>query len=267
MKLLLENWRKYLEEAEEQEPLLGVSVDWRGQGYGAELALIDLTYVKNQLQNSQNIDEFFKKISSKEIREEAVVGYIETTSIPLLAKGQGLSYVGGQCFDTHMVVRAMGPGMGEKLYNALLGFAAVKGIYVTSDRKSVSPGAEKRWSKIDQQTSDEVPPNSEPYKGQFDDRDNQTTKPKDDNCQIHGIDHLDKGYQDHNQVDFFEELEYNLNTFFENEIEPLFDEPGFFGKLFGNTPQNKAEKIKDKLINFGRRKFIDWEIAGKPWNK
>ena len=54
MKLLLENWREFLKE--EQGPLLGVSVDFR-QGYGLEIALINLTYVKNQLQDSQNIDE------------------------------------------------------------------------------------------------------------------------------------------------------------------------------------------------------------------
>jgi len=262
MKLLLENWREFLKE--EQGPLLGVSVDFR-QGYGLEIALINLTYVKNQLQDSQNIDEFIKKISSKEIREEAVVGYIETIYIPLLAKGTGLPHVGGQCSDTYAVVRAMGPGMGEKLYNALLGFASANHIYISSDRETVSPGAKKRWSKIDQQTDDEVPAGSEPYKGQFDDYRNPTTEPKDDDCKIHGIVHLDKGYQDDKQVDFFKELEYNMNTFFENEIEPLFDEPGFFGQLFGNTPQNKAEKIKNKLLKFGRRKFIDWELAGYQW--
>jgi len=266
MKLLLENWRRFLKEEQEDASVLGASAHFR-PGYGLEIALVDLAYVKNQLEQSQDINEFVKKISDKEIYEKAVVGYIETVYVPLLSKGLGVLHVGGPCFDTYAVVRAMAPGMGEKLYNALLGFASANQIYISSDRETVSPGAQNRWSKIDQQTDDEVPPTSEPYKGQFDDFQNRATEPRDDDCKIHGIDHLDKGYQDDKQIEFFKELENNLNTFFEKEIEPLFGEPGFFGKLFGQFPEAKANKIKRKLINFGRRQFLDWEIAGMPWKK
>jgi len=264
MKLLMENWRKYL--TEDQNSLLGATIDFR-PGYGLEISILDLMYFKEQLQQSQNIDEFVKNISNKEIYEKAIVGYIETIYTPLLAGGVGKTHVGGPCADTYQVIRSMGPGYGEKLYNALLGFAAINDIYVTSDRNTVSPGADKRWSKIDQQTDEETPSDSEPYKGEFDDFRNSTTEPKDDDCRVHGIAHLDKGYRDSKQVDFFKELKYNLDTFFEKEIEPLFDEPGFFGKLFGNTPENKANKLKTKMINRGRRKFMDWELAGMPWSK
>ena len=40
----------------------------------------------------------------------------------------------------------------------------------------------------------------------------------------------------------------------------MFDEPSFLGKLFGNTPRNKAEKLKKQLLRLGRSKFNDWEI-------
>jgi hypothetical protein len=265
MKLLLENWRKYIKE-EEQASLLGATVNFQ-PNYGLKMVLIDLVYIKDQLQQSQNIDEFLEKLTNKEIHDKAIVGYISCTYIPLLAKGVGLTYVGGRCSDAYMVKRSMAPGRGEELYNALLGFASLKGIYVTSDRRSTSPGAKSRWSKIDQQTDDETPHNTEPYMGKFDDRKDPKTKPRDDDCRVYGMEHLDKGYQDDKQVDFYKELEYNLSTFFEKEIEPLFDEPGFFGRLFGRTPASKADKIKAKLINFGRRSFIDWEIEGKPWPK
>tara|TARA_R110000824_G_scaffold70440_1_gene180765 strand:+ start:49 stop:855 length:807 start_codon:yes stop_codon:yes gene_type:complete len=264
MKLIMEGWRKYLKEEKKDNSLLGVVTDFES-GYRLNLALIDLAYIKNQLQQSQNIDDFIEKLSNKEIHEKAVAGYIETIPISLLAKGTGLGYVGGQCSDTNMVVRSMAPGRGEELYNALLGAASLRGRYITSDRKQASPGARRRWSKIDQQTDDEVPPDTEPYTGEFDDYRNRKTEPKDDDCQVYGIEHLDKGYQDDKQVDFYKQLEYNLNTFFEEEIESLFDEPGFFGKLFGASSKNKANKIKAKLIKLGRRSFIDWEIAGKPW--
>ena len=59
---------------------------------------------------------------------------------------------------------------------------------------------------------------------------------------------------------FYKKLRYNLDKFFETEIEPLFDEPGFFGKLFGQTPTNKAEKLKNKLLKLGDRKFRDFEM-------
>jgi len=269
MKLLLENWRKFLKEEQEDSsgaPKLGAHVDFEA-GYRLNLILLDLNFMKNHLEKSANIEEFIKKISNKELYEKAVVGYIETKYIPLLAKGAGRPYVGGLCSNTYMVARSMAPRRGEQLYNALLGFAATKDIYISSDRQTVKPGADQRWSKIDQQTDDEVPSSSEPYKGQFDDARDPTTKPKDDDCRIHGIDHLDKGYRDDKQVDFYKELEYNLNTFFENEIESLFDEPGFFSRILGNTPENKANRLKMKLLKYGKAKFMAWELAGMPWKK
>jgi hypothetical protein len=263
MKLLFENWREFLKE--EQDSLTGAFADFE-PGYRLNIALIDLGLLKNHLQQSENIDEFIKKISNKELYEKAVVGYIETSYNPWASKAHpNLGGSGGACSNTYQVIRSMAPGRGEELYNALLGAAATREVYITSDRRSVSPGAKRRWAKIDQQTDDEVPPGSSPYMGQFDKYLKAQTEPRDDDCLVHGIPSLDKGYKDNKQIKYFKELEYNMNTFFENEIEPLFDEPGFFGKLFGNTPQNKAEKIKNKLLNFGRRKFMDWELAGYQW--
>ena len=43
-------------------------------------------------------------------------------------------------------------------------------------------------------------------------------------------------------------LKDNLDNFFVKEIQPMFDEPSFFGKLFGNTPENRALKIKKQLV-------------------
>ena len=39
----------------------------------------------------------------------------------------------------------------------------------------------------------------------------------------------------------------------------MMSEPtGFFGKIFGSSKSDKAEKIKAKLINVGQQKFIDY---------
>ena len=167
---------------------------------------------------------------------------------------------GGHCAGTYSVRKSIGKGYGKQLYDALLGFATANDIYITADRHSVSTGAKSRWAKIDAQTDDEVPDTDNPYLGTFDDATSPQTKPKDDDCLVHGIDSLDKGYKDQNAVDFYKELRYNLNKFFETEIEPLFDEPGFFGQLFGQTPANKAEKLKKQLLKLGDRKFRDFEM-------
>ena len=51
-----------------------------------------------------------------------------------------------------------------------------------------------------------------------------------------------------------------MQTFFVDNIEPLFANPGIFNRLFGNTPANKAEKIKKKFISVGNDKFIKFML-------
>tara|TARA_R100000008_G_scaffold12757_1_gene6367 strand:- start:12124 stop:12912 length:789 start_codon:yes stop_codon:yes gene_type:complete len=256
MKLLLENWRKHLNEQEKQ--LLGVYVDYE-PGYNIKLAIADLGFIKSELSNAESIDDFTIKLFDKALYDKAVVGYIWAVYNPAMSKAApSMGGSGGNCAGTWSVKRSIGRGYGKQLYDALLGFAAENDLYVTADRDDVSPGAQSRWNKIDAQTDDEVPDSTDPYKGTFDDWSNPETKPKDDDCIVHGIDSIDKGYKDQNTVDFYKELSYNLDSFFEKEIQPLFQEPGFFGKLFGQTPQNKAEKLKRKLLKLGAEKFRDF---------
>ena len=258
MKLILESWRQYLNEADESN--LGAFVKLE-KGYTISLILVNLTKIKSQLETSKTIDDFLNKLKDRHLFKDATIGYIEAMYNPMLSKAHpGMGGSGGACYNTYSIRKSIGRGYGEQLYNALLGWCAINNIYTTADRHSVSQGAESRWKKIDQQTNDEVPPKEAPYTGKFDDFNNTTTEPRDDDCLVHGISSLDKGYKDVKQVDYFKQLEYNMSTFFENEIEPLFDEPGFFGKLFGSTPVNKAEKIKKKLLAMGRQKFIDFEF-------
>jgi len=254
MKLLLENWRQYLKE--EQQSLMGAMVDFE-KDYTISLSLVNLNFIKEELQNSNSIDEFVNKLKSKPLYDKAVIGYIAADYNPMLSKA-GIS--GGACSNTYSVTKSIGKGYGKQLYNALLGFAATKNLYVTSDRNSVSAGARSRWAKIDAQTDDEAPSSDTPYVGHFDDYKNKKTDPLDDDCIVHGIDSLDKGYKDEKQLDYFNQLKDNLDSFFEVEIQSMFDEPSFFGKLFGNTPENKASKLKKQLLKLGRAKFHDWEM-------
>ena len=256
MKLLLENWREYLTEQDDQ--LLGAFVKYT-PGWHIYLAIADLGVIKTELATSESIEDFTTKLNDKSLYDKAVVGYIWANYNPSNSTAHAMmGGSGGNCAGTWSVRRSIGKGYGKQLYDALLGFAAENDLYITADRESVSPGAQKRWNKIDSQTDDEVPDTTDPYTGTFDDWSNPKTKPKDDDCIVHGIDSLDKGYKDQNTVDFYKELSYNLDSFFEKEIQPLFQEPGFFGKLFGQTPENKAEKLKNKLLKLGAARFRDF---------
>ena len=258
MKLLFENWRQYLKE--EQQPLMGAMVGFE-KDYTVSLSLIDLSVVKEELQNSDSIDAFVKKLNSKHLYDKAIAGYIHAGYNPMYSKANPqMGGSGGNCAGTYSVRRSIGRGYGKQLYNALLGFAAANDIYIASDRHSVSAGAKSRWDKIDAQTDDEVPADDTPYIGHFDDYKSKNTDPLDDDCIVHGIDSLDKGYKDKTQIDFFNQLKDNLDSFFEVEIQSMFDEPNFFGKIFGKTPKNKAEQLKKQLLKLGRAKFHDWEM-------
>jgi hypothetical protein len=259
MKLLLENWRKYLNEQDEQ--LLGAFVKY-DPGYIIDVSLVDLGVIKAELSNANSIEEFIEKLNDKALYDKAVIGYIMAGYNPMYSKAAPtMGGSGGHCAGTYSVRKSIGKGYGKQLYDALLGFATANDVYITADRHSVSTGAKARWAKVDAQTDDEVPGDDNPYLGTFDDVKNPKTKPKDDDCLVHGVDSLDKGYKDEKAVDFYKELRYNLDKFFETEIEPLFDEPGFFGKLFGQTPANKAEKLKKQLLKLGDRKFRDFEMS------
>lgn len=249
MKLLLENWRKFVNE--QNESMFGVFVKYE-PGYTIELSLIDLSIIKAQLSDVNSMDEFVEKLNDKSLYDKAVVGYIFAGHNPMYSKAApSMGGSGGHCAGTYSVRKSIGRGYGKQLYDALLGFASGNNVYIAADRHSVSTGAKSRWTKIDTQTDDEV---------SFDDFENPKTEPKDDDCMVHNVDALDKGFKDEKTVDYYKKLRYNLDRFFETEIEPLFDEPGFFGKLFGQTPANKAEKLKKKLLKLGDRKFRDFEM-------
>jgi hypothetical protein len=258
MKLLLENWREYLKE--EEEPSMGVFVEFEPE-YTISLSLVNLSFVKKELISALSVDDFVQKLKSKELYDKAIIGYVHAGYNPMYSKAApNMGGSGGQCAGTYSVREAIGRGYGKQLYNALMGFAAKNDIYIAPDRHSVSSGAKSRWAKIDAQTDDETPSSSEPYVGSFDDYEDKKTNPIDDDCIVHGVDSLDKGYKDKKQVDFFNQLKDNLDSFFETEVEPMFEEPSFIGKLFGNTPRNKSEKLKKQLLKLGRSKFSDWEI-------
>ena len=256
MKLILENWRQYLKEQRESE--LGVYVEME-KGYTISLSLVNLSAIRQQLQNATSVQDFAQKLNNKEMYDAAIVGNIRAQHNPMLAKS-GVS--GGECgpSDSYSVIGSIGKGYGEQLYNALLGFAASQKdyIYITPDRNSVSPGASKRWKKVDDQTADVTPPEGEIYGRTFDPVGQKRTAPTDDDCKVHGVDHLDRGYRDTNQVAFYKKLKDNLDNFFVKEVEPMFEKPGFFAKLFGNTPESKALKIKKQLLKLGKDKFYDW---------
>jgi len=267
MKLILENWRKYVNEADTTQKKLGAYVS-AGPAQ-ARLALVDLSLLKSKLEQSKNIEDFSAKIQDSNFYKDSVVGYIDIADNKYMAKAHpNMGGSGGQCAGTWSVKQSIGRGYGRQLYDALLGWAAEKEIYITPDRSSVTgkdtgKAAAGRWASIDSETSDETPPKDDVYMGKFDNWEDKATSPQDDDCQVYGVDSLDKGYKNSEKIEYFKELQNNFDEFFTTEIESLFDEPGFFGKLFGGTPQNKAQKIKNQLLRLGAQKFIDFSIQNK----
>lgn len=258
MKLIFERWKEFLEE--EQQPLMGVVVSFE-KDYTISLSLINLSYIKEQLENSDSIDEFTQKIKNKTLYDKAIVGYIHAGYNPMYSKaGPTMGGSGGNCAGTYSVRQSIGKGYGKLLYNALLGFAAKNDIFIAADRHSVSAGAQKRWAKIDSQTDEEVPSLENPYIGTFDDYRNKETPPPDDDCIVHGVRSLDKGYKDTKQINYYNQLKNNLDNFFKTEIESMFNEPNFFGKLFGQAPTKRAKKLQQQLLKLGRAKFHAWEL-------
>ena len=284
MKLIIENWRGYLAENEKSQNI-GAIGKFDGDA-NASLALVDLKALGDYLRSSKDINDFVSKIDkvsgfvagedlSTSSIGNVVVGFISATNNKYLMKADPLmGGSGGPCMNTLSVKTSIGPGYGEKLYNALLGLTYPS--YIAADRTSVSVGAGKRWEKISNQTSDTTPDNSGDFIGKFDKTSGPkgkgekspnyplgSTSPREDDCVVYDVDDypaLDKGFRDKSQVKYYNTLKDNLDNWFENEIETLFEDPGFFGKLFGNTPKNKAEKIKKKLLSIGKSKFLDYQL-------
>lgn len=80
----------------------------------------------------------------------------------------------GRCYDAWEVGFSAGPRIGELLYG--LGFALTDNGKLTPDRKSVSPGAQRRW-KIEGE--------KRLFTKNFDDVTDPKTKPEYDDCIIH----------------------------------------------------------------------------------
>jgi len=290
MKLIMENWRGYLSE-NKTSTNLGAIGKTSGDA-NASLVLIDLDALGEYLKSSKDVSDFVDKIkqvssfsaddnSSSKIGN-VVVGYISATNNKYLMKADPrMGGSGGPCMNTLSVKNSIGRGYGETLYNALLGLTYPN--YIAADRTSVSIGAGKRWQKISSQTSDAVPDNSGDFIGKFDKTSGPqgkgekspnyplgSTSPREDDCVVFDKDQfpaLDKGFRDQSQVEYYNSLKSNLDKWFENEIEVLFDDPGFFGRLFGNAPKSKAEKIKKRLLKIGKAKFIDFQLNPKKYVK
>ena len=252
MKEILTEWRKFINEQEKKN--LGAYV--KSSGGEVSVALVDLDKIKADLANSKDLKDFANKIQSKDFYKDSVLGFIQASPNKYLAKASpSMGGSGGECADTWSVKQSIGRGFGSTLYSVLLGWAAENDVYLAADRSSLT-GADSGkaaagvWKKIDNQTNDEVP---------FDDYENPKTEPKDDDCKVYGVDYLDKGYKDPTNVEAYKKLTANLANFFASQVEPMMSEPtGFFGKLFGSSKSDKAEKIKAKLINVGQQKFIDY---------
>ena len=269
MKLLFENWRKYLNENQDNQKL-GIFVKSSLGDYGTvRIALIDLTRLKSKLMQSQNLDDFLKKVESKAFYNDSVVGYIDASSNKMLSKAPPPGGSGGLCYNTWSNKQTIGKGYGTQLYDALLGWGAANNIYLTADRTwnsglDTEKGAVGRWKVIDQQTNDEVPPKDGTYTGFFDG--GKQTKPIDDDCTVFNSEkgdrsYLNKGYKDESKVKYYNTLKNNFEQFFSSEIETLFDEPGFFGKILGRSPSDRAQKIKNKLLAIGQSKFNEFMSA------
>ena len=252
MKLILENWRKFINEQEEKN--LGAYV--KSSSGEVSVALVDLDKIKADLANSKDLEDLASKIQSEDFYKNSVLGFIQASPNKYLAKASpSMGGSGGECADTWSVKQSIGRGFGSTLYSVLLGWAAENDVYLAADRSSVTgansgKAAAGVWKKVDDQTDDEV---------SFDNYENPKTPPQEDDCKIYGVDYLDKGYKDPKNIEAYKKLTSNLTNFFASQVEPMMSEPtGFFGKIFGSSKSDKAEKIKAKLINVGQQKFIDY---------
>ena len=77
MKLLLENWRQYLNE--QNESMFGAFVKYE-PGYTIELSLVDLSVIKTQLSDVNSMEEFIEKLNDRTLYDKAIVGYISAGS-------------------------------------------------------------------------------------------------------------------------------------------------------------------------------------------
>ena len=260
MKLIFENWRSFITE-ETQSQNLGVSVDFE-RGYTITLVLVNLDAIKNRLfpQEPLSKEEFGEALKDPEMLNKAAVGWIQAMYNPMLSKAHPqMGGSGGSCNETYSVRRAIGRGFGRPLYNALLGFCAENDVYLTPDRHSVSPGAKSRWQKVDKQTDDEVPGSGK----MFDKFGEKNTPELEDDCLVHGEPYLDKGYKDTSQIAFYKKLRKNLDSYFQDKIGPLLDEPGFLQRMFGFTKQSQLNKAKKQIMKMGKKKFHDWDYNPK----
>ena len=240
---------------------LGVAVSFN-PGYTISLALINLNAIRESLfpETELSQQQFIQALKDPEMINKAAIGYIFAMYNPMLSKAHPqMGGSGGSCSDSYSVRRSIGRGLGESLYNALLGFCAENNLYLTPDRHSLSPGAKKRWSKIDNQTNDELPKPGVGPDNIFDKFGQRQTPELDDDCLIHGEPSLDKAYKDDSQVSFFNALKSNIDKFFKDDIEPRLSEPGFLQRLFGVSKSSQMEKVKKQIIKQGQKKFHEWD--------
>ena len=198
MKLLFENWRKYLNEEPGQEKSnlgLYAKEDGLDSKYGnVQIVMLDLDLLKNSLilaeKNAESVTAFQKTIQNSDFYENSFIGYIKAANNEGYAGAIGGAGSGGICYGTWsnkeavVVPSKRGKGYGSKLFDALLGWGAINNRYITADREYNSPAAEKRWVSIDKQTSDEVPPRGKQFSGYFDG--NKSTAPVMDDCVVLG---------------------------------------------------------------------------------
>jgi GNAT superfamily N-acetyltransferase len=263
---LFESWRNFLNEEGEQKVDVGIHVkeDGMGSKYGnVEIIMLDLDILKNSFieakEEAEDIEAFTKLIRDRNFYENSFIGYIKAANNEGLAGAIGGTGSGGLCYKTWsnkeavVVPSKRSKGYGSKLFDALLGWGATNDIYLTADRTYNSPAAERRWVSIDKQTNDEVPPKGDQFSGYFDG--DKSTPPLADDCVSLDQPSLNKGYKNKIKSEDYKKWKNNLDTFFSVEVQALFDQPGFFGKLLGNTPEKKTQSIKNSLFKIGYHAF------------
>lgn len=234
MKLLLENWSKFLNESSPIDKAinkgLGLTVLTRENG-----GLVIVYDAKNII----DIFEHYKKYDPDKISEPYKVMDILERNIDVLAgvRFSKPDYSKGECNNAYEVINSASKKdskLGPSAYEAALFY--FNGL--APDRLTVKPGAEKVWSIYNKRAD-----SGEVEKKPFDDIDSKQKRTPDDtsdDCVLHkGKDHLNYSYNIKSRPSGLKELEDNhvkvlitLTQLGINQNRFLYRLSGMFDHLF-----------------------------------
>lgn len=203
MKLLLENWNKFVNEYAQPKSTFALYV--KGGKYSRGLILYDMSGVISVLDDNGQLPE----ASSKNELEQYIFGVIDV--------GEPLDS-DGDCYNAYQVdISSAQKGYGPLIYDLAMYILNKDGVPLTPDRRTVSPDASGVWNFYKSKRGDVA---SKP----FDDIENPRTPSPEDDCRLHKNEPLDSAYMQNS-----DKLSGTLQSLVNNHNEFVKE----YGRIFG----------------------------------